>query len=231
MKCEKCGESFKIVGKISSCPWCGNEPTVEVKKTDPAAGKVFSFMKMGRRGRLFITETPELMRPPQVKAAVDKVFSTQDRIGNRGRLFMAETPKLTSDALTCALKTLYSQEAVARMAYGSGEAANDRNKISGLAAWFPGPLAGQANTQIEIRNAFMGNMHCKAPGHNGRLPASAPTGSDSFFGVNRSVDPPIAILGNSDLEPAACQHEFIPMFNSISCKKCGLDRDKIKIEH
>jgi hypothetical protein len=33
------------------------------------------------------------------------------------------------------------------------------------------------------------------------------------------------ILGNSDLEPAACQHEFIPMFNSISCKKCGLDRD------
>jgi hypothetical protein len=112
MKCEKCGESFKIVGKISSCPWCGNEPTAEVKKTDPAAGKVFSFMKMGifskqdRRGRLFITETPELMRPPQVKAAVDKVFSTQDRIGNRGRLFMAETPKLTSDALACAPKTL-----------------------------------------------------------------------------------------------------------------------------
>jgi hypothetical protein len=39
---------------------------------------------------------------------------------------------------------------------GDYEAADDRNKISGLAAW---------------------------------LPASAPGGSDSFFGVNRSVDP------------------------------------------
>jgi hypothetical protein len=241
MKCEKCGESFKIVGKISSCPWCGKAAlegetpelmrAPEVKKTDPVAdnGDAMAYMdkpwlvRLSSPGfddsffgvnRSVDPDNGDAMTPAGRLQSVGELIASDLITMEEGKelLSFPEVKKtdpvadngddsaLAINALDYALKTLYSpEEVVARMAY------MDNPRLA----------------RITKREKFGGKMNPWLAGAD-----------DSFFDVNRSVDP-VRLTGyrpNPIITPfIACKHEFIPLFNSVSCKFCGLDRDEIKV--